>query len=135
MARAQSSPRHRLAPPCPRCLALAQQRVLRIEHVQPLPEGTLAPLSRARAADGTFPPCCFDCAAADALVAFMGIDFDAARIAVGNDRQEQLRFPAAKAGLVKAGLMRTSVEGDLDRHLAWLDAHGHFGLEGEGSIR
>lgn len=111
-----------LEPPCKRCLVLAQDGRLRMETVQPLPKGALAPLAR----DGSG-SCCFDCAAADGLVRFMGLEFAAARIAVGNERQEQLRFPGAPLGLVGGGLVRASAKGDYERHHAWLDAHGWFG--------
>jgi len=32
-----------------------------------------------------------------------------------------MRLPGAPLGLVKAGLMRPSAEGDFEEHLAWLD--------------
>jgi hypothetical protein len=95
-----------------------------VETVMPLAEGALAPLAR----DGSG-KCCFDCAAADAVVASLGLEFDAARIAVGNDRQEQLRLPGMKMGLVMAGYVRPSKAGDLEAHHAWLDAHDWFGQE------
>jgi hypothetical protein len=47
-----------------------------------------------------------------------------ARIAVANDRQEQLRLPGVKMGLVKKGIMQPSKEGDLKRHHKWLDSLG-----------
>lgn len=106
------------APPCPRCLALARACDIRWETLQPLPEGARAPL----ACDGSG-PCCYDCAAADALVGMgVGVEFVAARVAVGNDRQEQYRLPGVPMGLVRGGLVRPSAPGDLERHHTWLDA-------------
>ncbi len=105
------------AEPCPRCLGLAREGKLRLECVMPLPPGAMAPLAVDRSGK-----CCFDCAAADTVMRFnMGVPgFGAARIAVGNDRQEQFRLPGVPLGLVKAGLVRPSKAGDLERHLAWL---------------
>lgn len=110
--------------PCPRCRELAEGRRIRAETVQPLPRGPWAPLAR----DGSG-PCCFDCASADALLATMPSTpgFVAARVAVGNDRQEQYRLPGAPMGLVMMGLVRPSAPGDLERQCAWLDRHGWFG--------
>jgi hypothetical protein len=51
-----------------------------------------------------------------------------ARIAVGNDRQEQYRLPGVPLGLVAQHYVRPSKAGDLKRHHAWLDAHRWFGL-------
>lgn len=48
-------------------------------------------------------------------------DWDMARTAVSNDRQEQLRLPGAPLGLVQMGLMRPSEEGEFERHHDWLD--------------
>jgi len=101
--------------PCPRCLALARAGEIRFETVMPLPKGAGAPLAR----DGSG-KCCDDCAAAEGLMDGK-LGFAAARIATGNCRQEQMRLPGAPLGLVKAGLMRPSAEGDFEEHLAWLD--------------
>jgi hypothetical protein len=106
--------------PCPRCRNLYDTNVLDDpEMVQPLGEHP------ALARDGTG-PCCDDCRAADTLLSLdhVGPDFGMARIAVGNDRQEQYRLPAAPLGLVHAGLMKPSQPGDLHAHLAWLARHG-----------
>lgn len=106
--------------PCPRCKPLVDEGSLRVEALQPPPKGAWAPLD---AIDNE--PCCFDCASADALMRFQKLDFLPARIAVANDRQEQLRLPGAQIGLVQMGLVRPSAEGDLERHLKWLDRIGY----------
>lgn len=109
--------------PCPRCLPLARKDEIRVEMVQPLPNGTLAPLAR----DGSG-KCCYDCAAADGITS-AGISFVAARIAVGNDRQYQYRLPGVPMGLVQAGRMRRSEPGDLEKHHAWLNENNWFDCE------
>lgn len=121
--------------PCPRCLREHIQGRLRREAVQELPDGVgVAPL--ARDGSGT---CCFDCAAADGLVALSvnrtlppgklrartgdsALTWEMARVAVGNDRQEQYRLPGVRMGLAYHGLIKLNGEGDLTRHQAWLDA-------------
>lgn len=108
--------------PCPRCLRLAREGVLRAEMVQRMPAAAFAPLAR----DGSG-KCCRDCGAADALTGLSSsLDFEMARVAVGNDRQEQYRLPGAPMGLVKVGIMAPSAPGDLERHHAWLDAQCWF---------
>lgn len=136
--------------PCPRCVKLAWQELIRVETVMPIPAKN-PPLSREKPE-----PCCIDCAAADALMAWMFRDpknarpvweqlqwkrlkrapsqretewpsdlkqqFLMARICIGNDRQEQLRMPGAKIGLVYFGITKPSAPGDLDRHYDWLRA-------------
>lgn len=98
---------------CPRCL---RANIVR-EAIQPLPPGVMAPRSRE---DNV--RCCFDCAAADTLVALRYVpSWDMARTAVANDRQAQYRLPGAPMGLVQMGLVRPSAEGDLERQWAWLD--------------
>ena len=88
--------------PCPRGLKLAIDRQIRAETVLPLPEGAFAPLGH----NGQ--KCCFDCQSADNLIRAAGAPgFHAARISVGNDRQECLRLPggihvADAMGLIKA---------------------------------
>jgi hypothetical protein len=116
----------RLAPkPCPRCLRMAQQDKIRVETVMPLPR--CPPLAR----DGSG-PCCHDCASADSLLspAITGskdgssyLDFEMARIAVGNDRQEDFRLPCGmRMGLVLAGLVRhIGLEG-LGEHHKWQES-------------
>lgn len=113
--------------PCPRCLALARARKIRVETVQRLPAGAFAPLGLDNR------PCCFDCQSADTLMRFQKIlDFEQARLAVANDRQEQYRFPGAPMGTVQLGFTRPSAPDDMTRQHAWLDAHDWFGLrEGE----
>lgn len=53
-----------------------------------------------------------------------GMDFAMARIAVGNDRQEQLRMPGFPMGLVLYGIMRPSQPGDFETLLDWHDRMG-----------
>lgn len=124
---------------CPRCLPLTMFGALRVEMVMPLPKGDgVAPHAR----DGSG-PCCFDCAAADGLWRAVlpgkyapiserrGERPDAgwflmARIAVGNDRAEQMRLPGCPMGLVYFGLVNPSRPGDLDRHYAWLNSLPYF---------
>jgi hypothetical protein len=118
---------------CPRCLPLAGFGRIRAETVQRLPKGAHAPLSM-----DDNKPCCFDCAAADTLVKMNVIlsdddsmtHFLMARIAVGNDRQEQYRLPGVEMGLVKAGFVKASEQGDLKAQWDWLDRHKWFGLHG-----
>ena len=106
--------------PCLRCVGLARDGAIRGETIQPLPQGAWAPLAR----DGSG-PCCFDCAAADGLMGTeQYLDFTMARIAIGNDRQEQLRLPGVALGL---RLLRPNLAGDLERHHAWLNTHDWFG--------
>jgi hypothetical protein len=113
--------------PCARCRALARAGSLRPEMVQRVPAPPFAPLAR----DGSG-KCCRDCGAADALTGLSpSLDFAMARVAVGNDRQEQYRLPGAPIGLVKVGIMAPSAPGDLERHHAWLDRHGWFGLDAD----
>ena len=104
--------------PCPRCFALAMEGEIRDETVMPLRGGARDAL----AVDGSG-PCCQDCEAADNVqrLHMPGMTWVAARTAVGNDRQEQLRLPGAPMGLVKAGLTKPSKPGDFDRHVAWLN--------------
>lgn len=117
--------------PCPRCLALAKEGRIRTETVQRMPAGARAPLGLNRQ------KCCYDCASADSLIKTgnLGVKeyddqtFLMARIAVGNDRQDQYRLPGSPFGLVAAGLMRPSQAGDLDAQHAWLDSHGWFGID------
>jgi hypothetical protein len=117
-----------LAPyPCARCIALAREGRIRTETIQRPPRGAFAPLAR----DGSG-PCCLDCASADGLARFQGLSFVAARIAVGNERQEQYRLPGVPMGLVAAGMVRASARGDFEDQLAWLDRNEWFGVEGTG---
>jgi hypothetical protein len=51
-----------------------------------------------------------------------------ARIAVGNDRQEQYRLPGAPMGLVKAGFVKASKKGDLQAQWDWMDRNDWFGM-------
>ena len=114
-----------LTSPCPRCLGLAKKLKIRVETVQPLP-GPAGPLGMDNK------PCCYDCQAADLLVKLsLDMDFEMARIAVGNDRQEQYRLPGAPLGLVQSKFMRPSMPGDLEKQHAWLDKWKWFGIEDE----
>jgi hypothetical protein len=99
-----------------------------METVQRVPEGAYAPLSRKY----RHLKICYDCAAAELLITrrTMGMPlFIMARIAVGNERQEQYRLPGAPMGLVKLGFVRPSKPGDLDEQLAWLNENRWFGTE------
>lgn len=113
--------------PCPRCLELAQTGAIRIETVQRLPEGVgVAPVAR----DGSG-KCCFDCASADALMGMGCLSFLMARIAVGNDRQEQYRLPGMPRGLAYSGQIRMSAPGDLEDQHLWLDRMNWFNIDEE----
>lgn len=112
--------------PCPLCLELAKNRRIRIETVQRVPQGVSAP----RDLNGN--PCCFDCASAHTLMKLkIGLDFEMARIAVGNDRQEQYRLPGALLGTVAMGCTRPSAPGDLEDQHRWLDKHKWFDIDEE----
>ena len=102
--------------PCPRCLRLWLEDKIDREMVMPL-DGR--PAMDPLAFDGSG-KCCQDCASADTLTRLCP-GFRAARIAVGNDRREQLRMPGMPMGLVKSGHMRSNDPGDFALHLAWLE--------------
>lgn len=102
--------------PCPFCIK-AYEQFMRVEAVQPLPEGAEAPL----AMNGQ--PQCHDCAAAGTLMR-AGFSWEQSRVAVANDRQEQYRLPGAPMGLVGRRIVRPSAKGDLDKHYDWLRAVG-----------
>ena len=106
-----------MRPPCLSCLKSAKA-FMRVEAVQPLPEGARAPMGL----DGKKQ--CHDCAAAGTVMRIMGLTWVQARIAVANDRQEQYRLPGAPMGLVQKGIVQPSEEGDLDRHYEWLREAG-----------
>jgi len=95
---------------------------MRIEAVQPLPEGALAPVGL----DGKSQ--CHDCASAGTLMRLLGLTWSQARIAVANDRQEQYRLPGVPIGLVYNGIVKPSQEGDLERHHQWMKQVGIFSL-------
>ena len=54
----------------------------------------------------------------------LGVTWRMARIAVGNDRRDQLRAPGLPMGLVSNGMMPASAPGDLELHWAWLKENG-----------
>lgn len=117
---------------CPRCKALAVAGRIRAETVQRLPEGAAAPMGLSGQKE------CYDCASAETLIR-MGVvgggsrdeqAFEMARIAVGNDRQEQYRLPGVPMGLVKAHLVRPSAPGDFEEQHAWLKTQDWY----EGTI-
>lgn len=111
---------------------MAQAGDLRMEMVQRLPEGARAPRSVPHNGGDYRGPCCFDCGAADTLVKLDHVfDFEQARIAVGNDRQEQYRMPGAPLGLVQQRLVRPSEAGDLEEQHRWLDKNNWFEITGE----
>jgi hypothetical protein len=111
--------------PCPKCSALVgfDRNEIRLETVLPLAVGARAPMSRDKGSKKV----CFDCASAEGLIGMAGMTFAMARIAVGNDRQEQLRLPGAPMGLVRAGRMRPSHDGDMDTLHRW--QRQRFGTE------
>lgn len=107
------------AVPCPKCMRELESpgpsyEGMRGEWVMPLPK---------------FPPrdenneqTCRDCDAAWNLVRMRQVpSFQPARVAVGNDRQEQIRLPGAPLGLAFYGLIRPNRDGDLLRLLEWQD--------------
>ena len=53
-----------------------------------------------------------------------GMTWAMCRVAVGTDRQEQLRMPGMPMGLCYDGTVALSEDGDLKLHLAWMDRHG-----------
>lgn len=103
--------------PCSVCYALAKERQIRDEMVQPLPQGAFASRSVKHKCG-----ICLDCSAAETLLRFKLVpEFLMARIAVGSDREDQLRLPGVPTGLVAAGFVRVSKAGDFEAHMAWLD--------------
>ena len=104
--------------PCPRCLEFRRSGgSLRREAIQPLYQNRAV---NALAVDGSG-PCCRDCEAADSVVR-RGLlkEWGMARVAVANDRQEQLRLPGVPMGLHLEGITRASVAGELELHHDWL---------------
>lgn len=92
--------------PYPCCLKMAQEGKIRPETIMPLPHGAFAGLAR----DGSG-KCCFDCSSAETLMSMSCLTFYHCRVAVGNDRQENLRLPDGirqKYGLVGKGIVRTA---------------------------
>lgn len=105
--------------PCPTCIQYMEEGLVRPEAVQRLPKGAAAPLSL----DGR--KWCHDCnAALNVTKAVKGINWEQARVAVANDRQEQYRLPGVLMGLVQANLMKPNSEGDFEDQLAWLERIG-----------
>lgn len=115
--------------PCPTCLPLAQAGEIRMETIQRLPEGAWAPLSKKYKGRHI----CHDCASAEMMVQLVEKTgcptFLMARIAVGNERQEQYRLPGIPMGLVMAGYVRPSEPGDLEEQHKWLNEKNWFDLE------
>lgn len=111
---------------CTLCLELAKAGKIRVEAVQRLPEGAWAPLSKF-----SIMKCCFDCQSAETLMhrRSVNLNFEQARVAVSNERQEQYRMPGAPLGLVGAGLVHPSAAGDLDDQHAWLDRMSWFYID------
>lgn len=98
---------------CPSCET--QIDILRRETLMPVPKGALAPRSIHRHLGAI----CFDCAAAETLVRLkMAPDWDMARVAVANDRQEKLRLPGVPYGLPYT---KVALGGDLERLQEWQD--------------
>lgn len=112
--------------PCPVCLRLAWSGVIRPEMVMPLP-ATCPPRLRS---DNK--PCCRDCASADGLASDpeLCMNFEMARVAVGNDRVEHLRMPLGMSesfGLIGMGRIRPCSIEDLAGHQEWLSRHRLLG--------
>lgn len=107
---------------CPTCMRLVFNGIIRTEMVQPLPPKGIAPLNYEGEAT------CYDCSSALTLMKrVQALDFNMARIAVGNDRQEQFRLPGVEMGLVADHIVRPSKPGDLDKHCKWLRSLDMFG--------
>ena len=107
--------------PCQTCLRLYRRGEIRRESVMPLPKW--GPTIR-----DTGEKCCFDCQAAETLLAVGHIDipFHMARLTVANDRAESLRQPKGMAqlmGLCQMGLMKPASINDLSAHLDWVEAN------------
>lgn len=115
---------------CPRCLAVAEAGKIRPETIQRVPVGAWAPRAVPNEESAYSGPQCLDCGSADGLLRMKyGLPgWVAARIAVGNERQEQYRLPGVWMGLVACGVVRPSAPGDFEAHHAWLNANGWFEL-------
>lgn len=123
-ARIEEAREEEILPPCPKCMRLAMEGKIRNETVQPLPStrAIMCPTDKK-----TDEPICRDCNAAWLVLRLsQAPTWEAARIAVANDRQEQLRLPGVLMGLVKAGIVLPSKPGDLERHHRWLDHYNWF---------
>lgn len=117
-----------IAKPCPSCIEAQHKIGMRIEAIQPLPEGAMAPLGLDKK------PQCYDCASAGTLMRIHKMDWTQARIAVANERQEQYRgpwVPGVPLGLVPKYIMRPSKEGDLEKQHQWLKDVGLWGSDNE----
>lgn len=102
--------------PCPLCLKLFEDNKLRLETIQRLPKGALAPLD----SDGN--KICWDCNTAFTLCKLGNGTFEQHnRIAVANDRQEQYRAPGSPIGLAQKQMLMKNEEGDLEDQHRWLD--------------
>jgi hypothetical protein len=138
-------------PACPRCFSLAFAGKIRAETVMPIPSPA-PPIAIEHLPENASPkgsPICFDCQAAENLAKLgvcgawiatepggpkhpprVDMPFSARRIAVGNERQEQLRLPPELRphfGLVKAGLVRQTAGEHmvaLEYHHDWLESVG-----------
>lgn len=105
--------------PCPLCMELYEDRRIRQETVQPVKRGAFSG-SVSRRFRGL--KICRLCAAAEGLAdRGLGMTFEMARIAVGNEFQEAIRMPRGMSktyGLRVCGDL--SVE-NLEAHLAWVE--------------
>lgn len=139
--------------PCPVCICLWKASKIPARFVMPMAKGAWAPLSDgtiarwlekrtpdpfarrdndlSRRPTTVLPPAkpvkyiCHDCGAAETLLRFTtALTFDMARIATGNDREEQFRLPGAPMGLVGKGIMRPCEQGDLTRIVYWRAMQG-----------
>lgn len=102
--------------PCPVCLTLLSARYIEREMVMPVPKFGPRSLSGHSV--------CFDCESAEGLLRFGVVpEFTMARLAVGNERCEQLRLPEGAAcvmGLAARGLVKISDNSQLVPHHEWL---------------
>lgn len=106
---------------CPCCLELYENGQIQREAVMPLPQ--YGPRLRS-----TGKPCCFDCQAAETLIAITRttMPFEMSRLPIANERLESLRLPkgAARAmGLCQQGIMRPASADDFDSHMRWIDTN------------
>jgi hypothetical protein len=104
---------------CPSCEAAWLQGHIRQEAARPL-DGRPArdPLSRRDTGDLI----CQDCAVAETLMGRQSLTWTQARVAIGNDRQEQHRLPGVPMGVLLELGGQPGQEGDLEAVYRWLES-------------